>query len=197
MKDREIKQRMIFMCNLPIGKGSEFNGLHPCVIASVDIRNGYSPNVYVFPITSSDKKWQPTHWKLKKDKYKFFNHETNTVICEEGRSISRSRLQKLIGEIDKNDFKEILKCKEFIFYSIIDGVPLNMIKVGKTFGFNNEIYLKTKKYNVEKYYSMKLDTCEIFEFDKNLMVIPCWNIKDELKYKNDKILEYLNNKKIN
>lgn len=119
MKEKEIKQRMIFMCDLPIGKYSEFSGLHPCVIASVDIRNDNSPNLYVFPITHAKRKWQPTHYELLKIDYPFFKYASNIVLCESGREISRSRLQSYIGEINEEDFFGILKVNEYVYKEYI------------------------------------------------------------------------------
>ena len=112
---KEIKQRMIYMCDLPVGVHSEFSGMHPCLIASVDIRNDNSPNVFIFPITHANRKWQPTHYILLKEKYEFFKYQLNTVLCESGREISRSRVQGYVGTIDDTDFDLILKNKEFIF----------------------------------------------------------------------------------
>lgn len=115
MARKEVRQRMIYMCDLPIGTGSEFSGIHPCLIASIDIRNDSSPNVYIFPITHATRKWQPTHFILLKDDYEFFKHINNTVLCESGREISRSRLQGYMGEISIKDFEEILKLKDYVF----------------------------------------------------------------------------------
>lgn len=115
MKEKEIKQRMIYMCDLPIGDGSEFSGIHPCLIASVDLRNKNSPNLYIFPITHSRKKYQPTHVKIYKRDYDFLKYEINTILCESGREISRSRLQRFVGEINEGDFLKVIECKEYIF----------------------------------------------------------------------------------
>jgi len=116
MSKRYIKQRQVYFCDLYDTKDSETSDSHPVIVVSVDIRNNNSPNVYVFPIThSTTKKYQPTHWRLYKEKYDFFIHEVNTVLCEDGRSISKNRLNRYLGEIDEEDLKEILRCKEYIF----------------------------------------------------------------------------------
>jgi hypothetical protein len=39
----------------------------------------------------------------------------NTVLCEEGRSISKKRLERKLGSIELRDLLEILKIKEYIF----------------------------------------------------------------------------------
>lgn len=113
--DKEITQRAIYMCDLPIGKCSEFSGLHPVLIASVDVRNESSPNIYIFPITHSRKKNQPTHVKIYKKNYDFLRYETSTILCESGREISRTRLQRFIGELTEEDFDKVLECKEYVF----------------------------------------------------------------------------------
>lgn len=111
-----IKQKSIYMCDLSIDSiENEQQGLHPVLIASTNIRNNTSNNIFIFPITHADKKEQPTHYQLLKENYNFFNYDINTVICEEGRSISKKRLVHYIGKIEKEDFDKILICKEFIF----------------------------------------------------------------------------------
>lgn len=194
MKEKEIKQRMIFMCDLPIGKYSEFSGIHPCVIASVDLRNTYSPNIYIFPITHATRKWQPTHHKLLKEKYDFFTYDENTIICEEGRSISKNRIQGYVGEIDNADFNKILKCKDFIFYSKIDGIPFQNVDIGDTFLYDDQCYVKIigkkNKYDI----AMNLDTLECVEFDDYTIVNATWNIAESFQYKSNQIKKWFEEK---
>ena len=195
MKEKDIKQRMIFMCDLPIGDGSEFSGVHPCLVASVDIRNGYSPNLYVFPITHSDKKWQPTHYKLYKDKYPFFSYDENIVTCEEGKSISRSRFQRKVGEIDESDFANILKCKDYVFYERKNGIPFSKIDRGQSFEYENEIYMKLLVRGTNKYGAMCLKTCEYVDFNNDDLVIQSWNLQKVLENKSNSVREEINKKK--
>ena len=114
-KPKKIKQGEIWMCRLPDGEESEQNGTRVCVCVSVDARNNSSPNVFIFPITHRNKKEQPCHYVLYKTDYPFFTYEKNTVLCEEGRSISKSRLDRKIGIINADDIIGILACKEYIF----------------------------------------------------------------------------------
>ena len=193
-KEERIEQRMIFMCDLPIGDGSEFSELHPCLIASVDLRNECSPNIYIFPITHADKRNQPTHWKLYKNKYDFFTYDTNTVICEEGRSISKNRLQREVGQIDEEDFESILKCSNYIFYEKRDGLPFYRINIGSTFIYNKEVYIKIKINMANKCGAIKLNNCEYFEFDDEEFVTPSWSLAKTLKFKEEMILSKINKK---
>ena len=112
-KKKEVKQGEVWMCNLPKGEDSEQQNVRPCIIISANIRNESSPNVFVFPITHAKKKMQPCHYVLYKENYPFFTYKENTVLCEEGRSISKNRLERQLGIIVSKDIIEILKCKEF------------------------------------------------------------------------------------
>ena len=112
-KKKEVKQGEVWMCNLPKGEDSEQQNVRPCIIISANIRNESSPNVFVFPITHAKKKMQPCHYVLYKKNYPFFTYKENTVLCEEGRSISKNRLERQLGIIFSKDIIEILNCKEF------------------------------------------------------------------------------------
>lgn len=180
MGRKVVKQRMVFMCDLPIGDGSEFSGVHPCLVASIDLRNNCSPNVYVFPITHSNLKYQPTHYTLTQDKYDFFNFEENTVICEEGRSISRSRLQRYMGEISDDDFSKILKHKDFVFYEKKNGVPFETIVLRQAFKYIDDIYIKIQVKGTNKYKAFSLTNCESQDFDNDILVIPLNSIQRTL-----------------
>ena len=116
VKKREIHQGDIYMVNLSIDSiDHEQAGIRPCCIVSCDNRNEKSSNVFIFPITHAVKKKQPCHYRLYKKQYDFFSYDVNTVLCEEGRSISKKRLERKLGSIDLRDLLEILKIKEYIF----------------------------------------------------------------------------------
>ena len=116
VKKREIHQGDIYMVNLSIDSiDHEQAGIRPCCIVSCDNRNEKSSNVFIFPITHAIKKKQPCHYRLYKKQYDFFSYDVNTVLCEEGRSISKKRLERKLGSIDLRDLLEILKIKEYIF----------------------------------------------------------------------------------
>lgn len=116
-KEKKIKQREIWLCDLSKDSiDSEVSFNHPVIVVSANIRNTRSSNVVVFPITSARKKYQPSHHFLYNTKYDFFEKSTNTVLCEEIRSISKNRLYYCLGIIDEIDFEEIMIKKEYIFY---------------------------------------------------------------------------------
>lgn len=111
-----IHQGDVYMVNLNVDSiDHEQKGIRPCVIMSVDMRNDTSDNVFIFPITHAKKKNQLCHYILYKEKYPFFTYNENIVLCEEGRSISKSRLERKLGMIFYKDIVEIIKCKEYIY----------------------------------------------------------------------------------
>lgn len=115
-KEIEIKQGEVFMADLSLDSiDHEQKGVRPVLIVSADIRNDTSDNVFIFPITHAKKKSQPCHYKLYKENYPFFTYKENTVLCEEGRSISKNRLERKLGMIFAKDLIEILNCKEYVF----------------------------------------------------------------------------------
>lgn len=115
-KQKIVKQGDVFMVNLSNGSiDHETNKVRPCVIVSCDKRNENSNNIFIFPITHANKKRQPCHYKLYKNDYDFFTYNINTVLCEDGRSISKKRLERKLGSISLKDLLEILKIKEYIF----------------------------------------------------------------------------------
>lgn len=113
---RRVKQGDVYMVDFSIDStGHEQKGVRPCLTVSVDSRNYTSPNIFVFPITHAKKKYQPCHYPLSKIDYPFFNYNIQYVICEEGRSISKQRLERFVGHISDNDLNKILECKEYVF----------------------------------------------------------------------------------
>lgn len=102
------------MCNFN-GTGSECKGIHPCVIISVNIRDETSKTVIVVPITHQDKKKQPTHYFLYKDKYDFFKYPKNTVLCDGVQTVDKVRLQRKMGYISWNDLYYILDRLKYNF----------------------------------------------------------------------------------
>lgn len=113
---KDIRQGDVYMANFSFNSVEhEQTGVRPVLVVSCNSRNDKSNNVFVFPITHAKKKKQPCHYKLYKEQYDFFSYKENTVLCEEGRSISKKRLERKWGSISLQDLLEILKIKEYIF----------------------------------------------------------------------------------
>ena len=119
MSKREIYQGQIYICDLGDNNiGSEQSGERPCLVIQNNILNATSEIIIVIPITSKCKKVLPTHYILTNDKYSFLTYDKNTVLCECIRSLSKKRIKKLIGQIDNDDLKEILKTKEYAYKKV-------------------------------------------------------------------------------
>lgn len=109
-----VKQREIYMCNLK-GIDSEYQGIHPCLVISVDVMNESNSKVMIVPITHQDKKRQPTHYYIYKDKYDFLLYDKNTILGEEITKVSKRRLQNKIGIISHKDFTYIRNRLDYNF----------------------------------------------------------------------------------
>lgn len=119
MSKRQVQQGQIYICELgDENVGSEQSGERPCLIIQNDILNITSDVVIVLPITSRAKKKLPTHYILTSEKYPFLNFKKNTVLCECIRSLSKKRLGKKIGEIEREDLNKILQIKEYAYFNI-------------------------------------------------------------------------------
>lgn len=112
--DKEIKQRDIYMCNLR-GIDSEYRGVHPCLVVSANIINESSSKVTIVPITHQNKRRQPTHYYLFRDKYDFLLYDKNTILGEEINTVSKSRLMNKLGSVKFRDFIYIKRRLGFIF----------------------------------------------------------------------------------
>lgn len=115
-RKRIVRQGDVFMCDLSVDAiDNEQNGIRPVLVISVDARNETSHNVFIFPITHAQKKVQPCHHVLLNSDYPFFTYPRQVVLCEEGRSVSKKRLERFLGRITEEDIGSILKCKEYVF----------------------------------------------------------------------------------
>ena len=90
----------IWLVNLNPARGHEQAGIRPVLVISVDTFNhGPADLVVVLPITSKYKgipfhvKVNPPEGNLDKESF---------IKCEDVRSISKIRLEKLIGEVFNN-----------------------------------------------------------------------------------------------
>lgn len=119
-KKREIKQGEVYMIDLGCdGIGSEEKGRRPCIIVSADELNKNRNNVIVVPVTSStNKKRMINHYELFKSKFPFFVYNKNTVLCECIRDVSINRIERLMGEIDRDNLEEIISILRYNFVNI-------------------------------------------------------------------------------
>jgi len=101
----QIKRGEIWLANLNPTIGREQTGMRPVLIVSSDYFNqGFAELVYAIPITSKNKKIRshievlPPEGGLSMPSY---------IMCEAMRSISKQRLVKLLGKIERETLKSV------------------------------------------------------------------------------------------
>ncbi|MBI0033058.1 type II toxin-antitoxin system PemK/MazF family toxin [Lactobacillus sp. M0396] len=110
----------IYLINFGENIGSEINKKRPGLIVSNRTNNLNSDNVVALPITKTLVINKKTHrpkyssqYFLYKSKYTFLDFDS-CVKCEQIRTISKARILKYLGNLDKDDLKNIiLKLNKF------------------------------------------------------------------------------------
>lgn len=112
-----ISRGDIFYVNLGDGVGSEQKNKRPCVIIQNNIGNTYSPTTIIACITSSRlKKKLPTHVYVNAQDTKNCNGFFGGIIlCEQIRTIDKTRLISKVAEIKEDKMKEINKALKISF----------------------------------------------------------------------------------
>lgn len=103
-----IKRGQIWYADLSPVKGSEQGGFRPVVIIQNDIGNAHSPTTIIANITSKMTKAKlPTHIEIARGQGRL--PLDSIVLCEQLRTIDKSRLQKQLGELDKETMDKVMK----------------------------------------------------------------------------------------
>ena len=100
----EVKRGQVYYADLSPVIGSEQGGLRPVIIVSNNIGNKHAPTVTICPITSQAKPFLPTHTYIATEK-----NICGTVMCEQVRTIDKSRLRKLCDTATAEDMRRINK----------------------------------------------------------------------------------------
>ena len=88
------------------GVGSEQKGDRYCVIIQNNVGNKYSPTVIVaFVSTSIHKAKLPTHIEINNSNSGI--PEPSIIMCEQLRTIDKSRLERKVGHLDMNKKQEL------------------------------------------------------------------------------------------
>ncbi len=103
-KKVDIMRGDIYMADLSETIGSEQGGLRPVVIIQNDTGNKYSPTLIVIPMTSQKKRYVPTHVDVGTEGGLT---KSSTVLCEQIKTIDKSRLIKHIGTFTSNTMQRI------------------------------------------------------------------------------------------
>ncbi len=89
-----IKRFDIYLINLDPTLGSEIAKTRPCIVLSPDEMNHHLQTVIVAPLTRTCKEWptrQPLH----------FHGKAGQIALDQLRTVSKQRLIKRLGRLDK------------------------------------------------------------------------------------------------
>ncbi len=109
----KIKRGDIVLCDLNPVKGTEQAGIRPVVIIQIDRANAVSPHTIIAPCTSKIRRaLLPSHvfvpagiGGLSKD---------SVILCEQIRVIDKSRIIKVLGDLDRKYLKQLNKALSII-----------------------------------------------------------------------------------
>ena len=90
----------VWLVTLDPTQGSEIAKTRPCLIVSPDVVNQRLNTVLIAPMTSTQKSY-PTRVDC------FFAGQTGQVALDQTRSVDKSRLTKLLGQLDSATGKQV------------------------------------------------------------------------------------------
>lgn len=110
MKNKTIKRGEIYYADLRPVIGSEQGGIRPVLIVQNNTGNRYSPTVIVASMTSQigKKSYLPTHILLHKEDAKGLPKDS-IILCEQLRTIDKSRIKDRIGCINSDTIDSVMK----------------------------------------------------------------------------------------
>src|SRR4051794_18740023 len=91
----------VFLVNLDTEPSKDAKNTRPCVVISPDEMNRNIATVVIAPLSTATAQY-PTRMPIK-----FLNSE-RMVVLDQIRTVDRSRLVKLIGQVDVGERKAIL-----------------------------------------------------------------------------------------
>jgi mRNA interferase MazF len=103
---REILRGDVFFADLSPHTGSEQGGIRPVLIIQNDAGNTFSPTTIIAAITTKKtKKSLPTHVLV--DKVSAGVPSDSVILCEQLRTIDKSRLREKTGHLDDATMQKI------------------------------------------------------------------------------------------
>lgn len=99
-----MKKGDIYYADLSPAYGSEQGGKRPVLIVQNDVGNKYAPTVIVAPLTSRHKPSLPTHVVEREA-----TQVTSVILCEQVRTIDKSRLMDKLGTVSSATIKKVDK----------------------------------------------------------------------------------------
>ena len=93
------------MANLDPVIGSEPGGFRPVIIIQNDLGNLHATTVIAVPLTASPKRALPTHVSIPAGEGGL--RRASTALCEQVRTLEKSRLGRHIGTLDPASMQRI------------------------------------------------------------------------------------------
>mgnify|MGYP004484222529 CR=1 FL=1 len=101
-----IKRGDIFFADLDPVIGSEQGGFRPVIVIQNNTGNFFSPTVIAAAVSSARKNDMPTHIKMGSSK---LFPKNSVILCEQIRTIDKSRLREYVGSVDAKLMKAVDK----------------------------------------------------------------------------------------
>ncbi len=96
-----VKRFDVFLVNLDPTIGSEIQKTRPCVVISPDEMNRNIATVIVAPMTTKGKEY-PTRVVCR------FQGKDGQIVLDQMRTVDKTRLVKILGEINSDEQKIVL-----------------------------------------------------------------------------------------
>lgn len=98
----------VYLVTLNPTEGSEIKKTRPCLVISPNEMNRYISTVIVAPMTTKGKNY-PTRINCK------FQEKEGQIVLDQIRTIDKSRLQNLLGQIDRITESKVLRLLREMF----------------------------------------------------------------------------------
>lgn len=105
LENFKIKRGDVLIVDFSDGVGSEQSGKRPAVVIQNDIGNKFSPTTIVALLSTKTNKKMPTHVFVQGDGL----HRDSVVLCEQIRTISKQRIEGVIGVLTDEEIKKVSK----------------------------------------------------------------------------------------
>ena len=98
----------VWLVNLDPAEGSEIKKTRPCLIISPDEMNHYLSTIIIAPMTTKGQSY-PSRIKCR------FHGKDGQIVLDQIRTVDKSRLSSLLGQIDMPTHKKVLLVLQEMF----------------------------------------------------------------------------------
>lgn len=100
-----MRRGQVYYINLGQPVGSEQGGRRPCVIIQNNAGNEHSQTVIIAPMTTSGKKYLPTHVETTNEDKKLFIG--SIILTEQIQTIDKSRVEEFVRNLSENTMRKV------------------------------------------------------------------------------------------